>query len=121
HWDDQHVRLLDPATGALLREHRHQGRGRHAIHPEDQPTRTPPSTLRLLAQAARADTHIGTLCDRIHRRDGVRGIRRILGVLALVKKYGAATVTEACATALDLAVADFGLEVAAYPLARRLT
>src|SRR6266446_6304545 len=40
-WDDRHVRLLDPTTGALLREHRRQARGRHAIHPDDQPPRTP--------------------------------------------------------------------------------
>jgi hypothetical protein len=34
-------------------------------------------------------------------------VRRILGVLALVKKHGAAVVTDACATALELGVADY--------------
>src|SRR5437899_561114 len=58
--DDRHVRLLDPTTGALLREHRRQARGRHAIHPDDQPPRTPPTTLTLLARAARAGDPIGT-------------------------------------------------------------
>jgi hypothetical protein len=28
-WDEQHVRLLDPATGKLLREHLVTDRGRH--------------------------------------------------------------------------------------------
>jgi transposase len=69
-WDELHVRILDPATGTLLREHRRTTPGRHAIHPADQPARTPPTTLTLLAQAARAGAHIGTLCDTIHRRDG---------------------------------------------------
>src|SRR5262249_43044239 len=46
-WDDHHVRVLDPTTGALLREHRRHVRGRHAIHPEDRPPRTPPTTLAL--------------------------------------------------------------------------
>ena len=106
-WDEHHVRLLDPTTGTLLREHRRQARGRHAIHPADQPPRTPPTTLALLARAAYAGVPIGTLCETIHRRDGARGVRRILGVLALVKKHGAAVVDAACAAALDLGVADY--------------
>jgi hypothetical protein len=106
-WDDHHVRLLDPITGVLLREHRRQVRGRHAIHPDDHPKRTPPTTLTLLARAARAGGHIGTLCEAIHRRDGEPGVRRILGVLALAKKYGAAVVEDGCAAALELGVADY--------------
>jgi transposase len=106
-WDELHVRLLDLTTGTLLREHRRQARGRHIIHPEDRPARTPPSTLTLLGQAARAGAPIGTLCEAIHRRDGELGVRRILGVLALVKKHGAAVVTDACAVALELGVADY--------------
>jgi transposase len=106
-WDEGHVRLLDPTTGTLLREHRRQARGRHVIHPDDRPSRTPPTTLTLLAQAARAGAPIGILCEAIYRRDGEVGVRRILGVLALVKKYGAPVVAEACATALELGVADY--------------
>jgi hypothetical protein len=106
-WDRGHVRLLDPATGTLLREHRRTPPGRRAMHPADQPARTPPTTLTLLAQAARAGAHIGTLCDRIHRRDGPLGVRRILGVLGLVKKHGPAVVEDACAAALELQVADY--------------
>src|SRR5438034_2594868 len=107
-WNASHVRLLDPATGQLLREHRRQAaRGRHTIHPEDRPTRTPPTTVTLLAQAARAGTHIGPLCAAIHRRDGELGVRRILGVLGLVKKHGAPIVDVACAAALECAVADY--------------
>jgi hypothetical protein len=107
-WDAYHVRLLEPTTGALLREHRRQaGRGRHEIHPDDRPTRTPPTTLTLLGQAARAGRQIGTLCEAIHGRDGEPGVRRILGVLALVKKHGPAVVEAACAAALELGVADY--------------
>src|SRR2546426_5762481 len=107
-WNASHVRLLDPSTGQLLREHRrHAARGRHAIHPDDRPPRTPPTTVTLLAQAARAGTHIGALCATIHRRDGELGVRRILGVLGLVKKHGAVAVEAACAAALDLEIADY--------------
>jgi hypothetical protein len=93
-WDESHVRLLAPATGLLLREHRGQPRGRHAIHPADQPRRTPPTTLALLTRATRAGEAIGALCAAIHRRDGEPGVRRILGVLSLVKQHGAPVVTE---------------------------
>jgi len=107
-WDEHHVRLLDPTTGALLREHRRQaGRGRHAIHPDDRPKRTPPSTLTLLAQAGRAGPSVGALCTAIDRRDGAPGVRRILGVLSLVKQHGPAVVEHACAAALELGVADY--------------
>src|SRR5881409_709297 len=107
-WNASHVRLLDPRTGQLLREHRrHAKRGRHAIHPDDRPTRTPPSTLTLLAQATRAGAHIGPLCAAIHRRQGEPGVRPILGVLSLVKKHGATVVDAACAAALELDVADY--------------
>jgi Mu transposase-like protein len=106
-WDELNVRLLDPTTGQLLREHRRQARGRHAIHPDDQSKRTPPSTLTLLARAAHAGLAIGTLCTTIHRREGAPGVRRILGVLALVKMHGAAVVADACAAALELGVADY--------------
>jgi hypothetical protein len=106
-WDGGQVRLLVPATGALLREHRRQAPGRRADSPADQPTRTPPTTLTLLAQAARAGPHIGTLCEAIHRRDGEAGVRRMLGVLSLVKKHGPAAVEDACAAALECEVATY--------------
>src|SRR5262245_9940834 len=106
-WDGVHVRLLDLATGTLLREHRRQAPGHRANPPTDQPTRTPPTTLALLGQATRAGVHIGTLCTAIHRQDGEAGVRRILGVLSLVKKHGAATVDDACAAALECALPTY--------------
>jgi transposase len=100
-WDGRQVRLLDPTTGQLLREHRPQRPGGYAIPPADQPARTPPPTVALLARAARAGPRIGVVCEAIHRRDGVPGVRRILGVLALAKQYGPAVVDDACAAALE--------------------
>ena len=49
-WDERHVRLLDPKTGQLLREHLRQQRGRHRIQDEDRPSQTPLGTLQLLAR-----------------------------------------------------------------------
>ncbi len=106
-WDDLFVRLLDPGTGQLLREHVRQKRGCYRIKPEDYPKRAPLGTLQLLARAERAGPHIGALCQALHRAEGELGVRRILGVLALAKKFGLAAVEEACTAALELQVHEY--------------
>ena len=106
-WNDAHVRLLTPTTGQLLREHLRTPRGWHRIHDADRPARTPHSTLALLARAKTAGPHISTICEHIHQHDGSAGIRRILGVLALAKKHGPATVEDAAAAALELGVPTY--------------
>jgi transposase len=106
-WDSLHVRILDPRTHQLLREHVRQERGRHRIRPEDNPKKTPFTTAQLLARAARAGTHIGAFCEAIHHHQGQAGIRRILGVLSLAKKFGVPAVEDACAAALELRVYEY--------------
>ena len=106
-WDSLHIRILNPKTHQLLREHVRQERGRHRVRPEDNPKKTPFTTVQLLARATRAGSHIGTFCEAIHRHQGEAGIRRILGVLALVKKFGVAVVEDACAAALELRVYEY--------------
>jgi transposase len=106
-WDDVFVRLLDPKTGQLLREHVRQKRGWYRIKEEDRPKRTPLRTSQLLWRAGRAGAHIGVLCEAIYRQQGEVGVRRILGVLSLAKKYGAAAVDEACAAALEMGVEEY--------------
>lgn len=107
-WDDHRVRLLDPHTGQLLREHVRQERGRHRIQDEDRSRKTPQSTTQLLARSEAAGPNIGTLCQALHRRDGQIAIRRILGILSLAKKHGAAAVDAACATALEVKACEYG-------------
>jgi transposase len=80
-WDASHVRLIDPLTGQLLREHLREQRGRHRIKDEDRPRRTPLTTQQLLALAEKAGAHIGALCQSMHRNHGETAVRRILGVL----------------------------------------
>jgi transposase len=101
-WDGLHVRILDPRTGELLREHVRQERGKRRMRDEDRPKRTPPTTLQLLARAKRAGKHVGDVCEAIHRYDGEAGVRRILGVLSCVKKHGPVATDEACGAALEL-------------------
>jgi len=106
-WDAHRVRLLNPHTGQLLREHLRQARGGHRIQDQDRPSRTPIGTLALLARADKAGSQIGALCRGMHGRDGETAVRRVQGVLSLIKKYGAATVEDACAAALEVGVGGY--------------
>jgi transposase len=106
-WNDVTVRLLDPRTGQLLREHIRAPRGWHRVADADRPTRTPPKTLALLAAARAAGPALGALCDHIHRNDGAVAVRRILGVLALAKKHGPAIAEDAAHAALELGVPTY--------------
>ena len=110
-WDSLHVRILHPnpktEKDRLLREHVRQKRGHHRVRPEDNPKKTPFTTVQLLARAARAGSHIGTFCEALHQHQGEVGIRRILGVLALAKKFGVTAVEDACAAALELRVYEY--------------
>ena len=106
-WDGLNIRIIDPKTGQLLREHLRQKRGWHRINEADLSPRTPLSTTQLLRRADTAGGYIGALCERIHKRDGQVGVRRIQGVLSLAKKFGAAVVDDACAAALELGVYEY--------------
>jgi hypothetical protein len=106
-WDELRVRLIDPKSGTLLRELARKPRGWREVHPEDRPARTPASTEQLLVRARNAGKAIGTLCEEIHKRSAEAGVRRILGVLSLVKKHGAAPVDAACVTALEVGYPDY--------------
>ena len=103
----RYVRLLNPITGQLLREHLRQERGRHRIQDEDRPQRTPLCTQQLLRRAEKTGKHIGTLCQQLHGKYGETAVRRILGVLALTKKYGIASTDDACAMALETGTCDY--------------
>jgi hypothetical protein len=100
-WDERTVRVLDPRTGQLLREHLRQERGRHRIEEQDKPTHILPSTTRLLARCEAAGSHIGALCQHMYRVEGVVAIRRIQGILSMAKKHGVMLADDACAAALE--------------------
>jgi len=106
-WNDLFVRLLDPKTGQLLREHVRARRGWHRIADVDRPRRTPPKTVALLEAAMRIGPAVSTICDHIHRHEGEAGVRRILGVLSLAKKHGPAVIEDAATAALDLGVPTY--------------
>jgi transposase len=108
-WDGTFVRVLDPRTGQLLREHLRAKRGVHRIPREDQPKQTPVGTQQLLWRAEKAGAQIGVLCQQMLQRNSVTAVRRIQGVLSLTKKYGLAAVDQACAMALEVGFPDYRL------------
>src|SRR6516164_10438403 len=101
-WDLRQVRVLHPQTGALLREHLRQERGKHCIPEEDRPKHTPAGTQQLLRRADWAGSQIGTLCRQMYSAQGQEAVRRIQGVLALARKHGLAAVEDACSVALEI-------------------
>ncbi len=106
-WDGLYVRILDPATRQLVREHVREKPGGYRRRPEDRPKQTPPTTVQLLARAHRVGTHIGTLADGIHQRLGDSAVRRIQGLLALTKKHGVPAVEDAAGAAVELHVYEY--------------
>lgn len=106
-WDNLHVRLLDPRTGQLLREHLRQARGRRRIKDEDRPKRTPPGTVQLLERAARSGPNIGQLSKALYELQAEAAVRRIQGILSFTKKYGVARVDDACAAAVEMQAYDY--------------
>jgi transposase len=103
-WNGRVVRVLDPRSGQLLREHLRQQRGAHRISDEDKPAKTPRTTTQLLARCARIGSHVGTLAERMYERGGQSEIRRILGITSLARQHGAALADDACAAALDCGI-----------------
>jgi hypothetical protein len=75
--------------------------------PKITPKKTPYTTAQLLARATRAGKQIGAFCEAIHQHQGEPGVRRILGVLSLAKKFGVTAVEDACAAALELRIYEY--------------
>ena len=105
-WTDGIVRLLT-REGQLLREHVRGPRGHHRIAEADRPAKTPASTLALLGRARRIGVALHTICTHIHTHEGAAGTRRILGAIALTKRYGPVAVEDAAKAALELRVPTY--------------
>jgi len=101
-WDEFYVRILDPRSGQLLREHVRTGYGRFRIHRDDESPKRPPTAEHLLMRARNAGEHVGKVCERIIGECGQTGIRSVMGVLSLVKRFGRGHVDQACVAALEV-------------------
>jgi hypothetical protein len=93
--------LLDPKTGALLREHLTADPGRHRMQPADRPSRTPPGVTALLVRAHGIGAAAGVIADAIYADNPIVGVRRVHGLCSLAKKHGVVAVERAAQVALD--------------------
>jgi transposase len=105
-WDERTVRILSAQTGQLLREHHPQVPGGYRIA-EHEKRRTPRTTEQLLARAGAAGHHAGAVAAAVHREHGEMGVRRVLGLLSLVRKHGPVIVDDACRVALEVGVPSY--------------
>ena len=105
---DQHVRLLDPQTGQLLREHLRQERGRHRIKDEDRPQQNSASTTQqLLARAEKAgDAHRRAL-QRHASEEGSPPCAAFRAFCRSPRNMAPRAVDDACAAALEVEVYDY--------------
>lgn len=103
-WNQLHLRVVDPGSGQLLREHFRTRRGHYRVADVDRPTRMPEKTIALLAVARWAGPSIGEACDPIRHTQGMLAPRRILGMLALARKHVLARTEEAAHFALEIGV-----------------
>jgi transposase len=106
-WTDGIIRVLTLDGHLLLREHVRGPRGHHRIADADRPPKTPASTLALLARARHVGVALHTICTHIHTHEGAAGTRRILGALALAKRYGPVALEDAAKAALELRVLTY--------------
>jgi len=100
-WDERVVRLLDPSTGLLLREHLRALPGRHRMAPTDAPSRTPLGVTALLQRAHGIGEATGRIAEVMYAHHPQLGLRGILGLCSLAKKHGAGEVERAAQTALQ--------------------
>jgi transposase len=106
-WDSRCVRIIDPETGQLLREHLRTQAGFFRVDPRDRSPRTPPQIDQLVQRGRVAGKHVGDLCERIAQRRHQFAAREILGVLSLVKRQGIAWIEDCCRTALERGVDNY--------------
>ena len=108
-WDDSHVRLLDPRTGQLLREHLRQQRGRHRIQDEDRPNaHTAIDRSSCCAAPKEPARRSARSAKRMYQQSRARSpCAASWACLSLAKKYGVASTDDACAVALEIGACDY--------------
>ncbi len=64
-WDTRRVRILDPRSSELLREHLRERPGRHRVDPRDAPVKAPPGLAGLRKRALVIGRSVDAVCAEI--------------------------------------------------------
>ena len=104
-WDERRVRVLDPATHALLVEHERVTPGEHVR--ASRPHRYRP-LADLLSETARHGEAVAALCNILARAPEIERARRELrGLMKLAQVHGDAPLNTACSAALEFGVPTY--------------
>ncbi len=93
------LRILDPYTQALAREHELTQRGQRRTNEADRPKQTPPTIEHLVEKIARHGPACGVFARSAVDEYGATAARMLFGVLDLVRRYGPQSVERACEVA----------------------
>lgn len=93
------LRILDPYTQTLVREHEVTQRGKRRTNEADRPKQTPPKIDHLVERLARHGPACGVFARSAVDEHGATAARMLFGVLDLVRRYGPRSVEHACEVA----------------------
>jgi transposase len=94
------IRIIDPRTHQLLREHAVTGKGQRRIVEADLPKQTPPRVLDLVGRIAHFGPSCAIFARAVENERGVLAARTLFGVLDLARRYGPEALERACALAV---------------------
>lgn len=100
------IRIIDPKTQQLIREHAVTGKGQRRIVDAYLPKQTPIKVEQLAARIAGAGTGCGAFANRLVEERGAIALRALYGMLDLLRRYDAAAVDRACAFAASSGISS---------------
>jgi hypothetical protein len=101
------VRIIDPKTQQLVREHAVTGKGQRRIVDAYLPKQTPVKVEQLAARIAGAGPGCKAFAQGLVEQRGALALRALYGMLDLLRRYDAAAVDQACAFAAASGITSF--------------
>lgn len=101
------IRIIDPKTQQLIREHAVTGKSQRRVVDEYLPKQTPVKVEQLAARIGGAGPGCQAFAQRLVEERGAIALRALYGMLDLLRRYEAAAVDQACAFAASSGIASF--------------
>jgi transposase len=98
------VRIIDPQTHQLVREHTTTRKGARRTVDADRPKQTPPQIHKLVAKLARNGTSCATFARALENEHGALAMRSLFSLLQLERKHGGDALERACSVAITARV-----------------
>ncbi len=101
------IRIIDPKTQELIREHVVTGKGHRRVVDAYLPRQTPVKVEQLAARIAGAGPGCRAFANNLVEDRGALALRALYGILDLLRRYEAAAVDRACSFAASSGVTSF--------------